>query len=87
MHYLPPALTGNNKSFPHHEPCRGHDGGPRPRNLDRVPRPRNLSRVPPDLTFLRKVSNKSMAALCREFGKLTLRAYCREFGWLTLTLN
>ena len=30
MHYLPPALTGNNKSFPHHEPCRGHDGGPRP---------------------------------------------------------
>ena len=26
-----------------------------------------------------------MAALCREFGKLTLRACCREFGKLTLT--
>ena len=22
MHYLPPALTGNNKSFPHHERWR-----------------------------------------------------------------
>jgi len=47
------------------------------------------------------MNSESMAALCREFGKLTLpglnfvtsieslpglRAYCREFRWLTLTL-
>ena len=52
------------------------------------PHPMNVSGFLYHVPLLDLVTSaESMAALCREFGKLTLRAYCREFGWLTLASN